>query len=767
MRIKTQFLVTMFLFGTVLAAIAASALVTNHLVKKTSEQENIAGDIAQGASELSYLANDYVIFQESQQLERWQSRFASFSNDVSLLEVDNPEQQALVRNIQANSQRLEDVFDSVVSAIGTSSQDGETIAPALLQLSWSRLAVQSQTLVSDASRLVQILDSQESWLHTVNTIDVIVLTSIFVLYFLINYMTMQRRALKGLARLQEGTAVIGGGDLDFRIEEKGNDEIGDLSRAVNRMTTNLKTITASKTDLEREIAKRSEVEEELRISNEHLQDQAQKLEVEIDERKKSEEALKEVNEQLDLALNSATLGTFDYDLKNGVVHWDERTKQMCGIPGGDDPDYKEAAEFLHPDDRQRVENILTKAFAPDADGTYEAEFRIVRPDGGIFWNRAMGKVFFEGEGPDRKAVRQIGVNQDITERKKSEEALRQSEERFRALSETSPVGVGVSSSEGVLLYTNPSYELILGYERGELVGRKASSLYWNPNERQSWVSSMNENGVVRDFETRLEKKDGTPVWVSINVSPILYVGERAVMGTIQDITARKKADELKDDFIGMVSHELRTPLTVFLSSVQVAMIEEISKEEIRELLEDAVTSAKSMAHLVDNMIELSRYQANRLSLNTRMMDVAAVTREVITRERTEKGHDFLVDIEEDLPLLKADQVRLELVLKNLINNAIKYSPPKTQIRISAKKDGAFVMIGVTDHGKGLSQADQTKLFQSFERLRETSLTNPGLGLGLLVCQRLVEAHGGRIWAESEVGHGSTFWFTLPVNQGTP
>ncbi len=401
------------------------------------------------------------------------------------------------------------------------------------------------------------------------------------------------------------------------------------------MTTNLKTITASKTDLEREIAKRSEVEEELRISNEHLQDQAQKLEEEIDERKKSEEA------------------------------------------------------------------------------------------------------------------------------------LRQSEERFRALSETSPVGVGVSSSEGVLLYTNPSYELILGYERGELVGRKASSLYWNPNDRQSWVSSMNENGVIRDFETRLKKKDGTPVWVSINVTPILYVGERAVMGTIQDITARKKTDELKDDFIGMVSHELRTPLTVFLSSVQVAMIEEISKEEIRELLEDAVTSAKSMAHLVDNMIELSRYQANRLSLNTRMMDVAAVTREVITRERTEKGHDFLVDIDEDLPLLKADQVRLELVLKNLINNAIKYSPPKTQIHISAKKDGAFIMIGVTDQGEGLSQADQAKLFQSFERLRETSLTNPGLGLGLLVCQRLVEAHGGRIWAESEIGHGSTFWFTLPVNQGTP
>jgi len=327
--------------------------------------------------------------------------------------------------------------------------------------------------------------------------------------------------------------------------------------------------------------------------------------------------------------------------------------------------------------------------------------------------------------------------------------------------------VGVSSSEGVLLYTNPSYELILGYERGELVGRKASSLYWNPNDRQSWVSSMNENGVIRDFETRLKKKDGTPVWVSINVTPILYVGERAVMGTIQDITARKKTDELKDDFIGMVSHELRTPLTVFLSSVQVAMIEEISKEEIRELLEDAVTSAKSMAHLVDNMIELSRYQANRLSLNTRMMDVAAVTREVITRERTEKGHDFLVDIDEDLPLLKADQVRLELVLKNLINNAIKYSPPKTQIRISAKKDGAFIMIGVTDQGEGLSQADQAKLFQSFERLRETSLTNPGLGLGLLVCQRLVEAHGGRIWAESEIGHGSTFWFTLPVNQGTP
>ncbi len=272
MKIRTRFLLTIFLFGLVVAAISASAIITNQRVGKANEQERLADIIAQGASELSNLAEAYLIYGESQQLERWQSSFASFSTDVASLQTYQPEQEALISNIQANTQRLKEVFDSVVAAIALSSQDqGGTTDLAFLQVSWSRIEVQSQALVSDASRLSRLFADQENQLHRTNTIVIIALIGTFGAYFLANYLLIQRRTLKSMATLRAGTAVIGSGNLDFRIEEKSSDEIGDLSRAFNRMAVDLKAVTASKTDLQREVEERKKVEEALKQSNTELE----------------------------------------------------------------------------------------------------------------------------------------------------------------------------------------------------------------------------------------------------------------------------------------------------------------------------------------------------------------------------------------------------------------------------------------------------------------------------------------------------------------
>jgi signal transduction histidine kinase len=123
---------------------------------------------------------------------------------------------------------------------------------------------------------------------------------------------------------------------------------------------------------------------------------------------------------------------------------------------------------------------------------------------------------------------------------------------------------------------------------------------------------------------------------------------------------------------------------------------------------------------------------------------------------------MVMNIPESLPPVSADQVRVNLILHNLLNNAVKYSAEGTTIRISVRNTGKVLTVSVADQGKGISSEDQTKLFQSFERLGETSTTKPGLGLGLLVCKRLIEAHSGKIWVESEPGKGSTFSFTLPL-----
>jgi PAS domain S-box-containing protein len=358
----------------------------------------------------------------------------------------------------------------------------------------------------------------------------------------------------------------------------------------------------------------------------------------------------------------------------------------------------------------------------------------------------------------------ITTGADVTAIKQFAESLKESEERFRTLSETSPIGVGISSEDGVLQYTNPSYELILGYHHGELIGKKASDLYWNPEERRSWLGKMQETGVVRDIETRLKRKDGSPIWVSITASPMHYRGTQAVMGTIQDITVRKKADELKDEFIGMVSHELKTPLTVIMGALTTATDPRLDPEQTRELLGYAAGYAGIMANMVDNLLELSRQQSDRLVLNTKAVNVGEIVQNVLKnlRNKSEK-HNLVNEVPLSLASARADPLRVERILYNLVDNAVKYSPDGGEVIVVARQNGEFLTIGVRDQGPGISSSDQARLFQSFERLGATAQgAIQGTGLGLRVCRILVEAHGGTIWVESEKGKGSTFLFTLPI-----
>ncbi|MBI4596137.1 MAG: HAMP domain-containing protein [Candidatus Tectomicrobia bacterium] len=319
MKIRTQFMMTKVLFGMILIIIVISAIITSQQVDKASEQEMIASSIAQGASELSYLANDYLIYRESQQLKRWESSYASFSSQVASLNVDRAEQQAFVRSIQANQQRLKQVFDSVVSAIGNTSPNQRlALDPAFLQVSWSRMAVQSQGLVSDASRLSQQLRAQENQLKRTNMMVSFMMISVFGAYFLINSLMIKRRILNSIVKLQAGSAVIGSGNLDFTLEEKKNDEIGDLSHAFNRMTASLKQVTASKADLEKEISERKHAEEELRQRTLELQHLTEALEQRVRERT---EELEKANEALH-HLSSRLISAHEEERKRiaGEIH---------------------------------------------------------------------------------------------------------------------------------------------------------------------------------------------------------------------------------------------------------------------------------------------------------------------------------------------------------------------------------------------------------------------------------------------------------------
>lgn len=351
-----------------------------------------------------------------------------------------------------------------------------------------------------------------------------------------------------------------------------------------------------------------------------------------------------------------------------------------------------------------------------------------------------------------------------------EDTLRKSEENFRNSLERSPLGVCVVTEEEEILYANQAMLGICGYSSVDelkavpIRDRYTTESFAEHKEREE--KKKRGDFVPSDYEMSIMCKDGRVRHLAVSRAEVTWNGQRQFETLYQDITERKKLDQLKDEFIGLVSHELRTPLTVITGAVNTVLSEgaRLSLEETRQLLQDAALEADALSHLLGNLLELSRAQADRLFIYAEPTNLKNVVQNTVGKIRHRSStHLFVVDMPKKLPLVYADQLRLERILYNLLENAVKYSPKGGTIRVFAKSEKQHLVTAVSDQGIGISLADQAKLFRPFQRLEEW---NPdgvgGVGIGLLACRRLIEAHGGRIWVESEPTKGSTFFFTTPL-----
>ncbi|MCL5999046.1 MAG: ATP-binding protein, partial [Chloroflexi bacterium] len=268
-------------------------------------------------------------------------------------------------------------------------------------------------------------------------------------------------------------------------------------------------------------------------------------------------------------------------------------------------------------------------------------------------------------------------------------------------------------------------------------------------------------------EGDLRHADGKRVSVEINFAPLFDRDGRLVniIANVRDITRFREADEMKSTFISVVSHELKTPVALIKGYASTLRRQDAKwdQQTMRDSLQVIEEESDRLAELIDNLLDASRVQAGNFRLALVELDIDELVVRVVQKFKPQvKNHLLSADVPSDLPLVHADEARVTQVLSNLLSNAIKYSPEGGEIRITGTSTPKEVIITVSDQGPGIAPEEQAQLFDRFYRV-DNAMTrkSQGAGLGLYLSKAIIEAHGGRIWVESDGHNGSRFSFSLP------
>jgi PAS domain S-box-containing protein len=362
--------------------------------------------------------------------------------------------------------------------------------------------------------------------------------------------------------------------------------------------------------------------------------------------------------------------------------------------------------------------------------------------------------------------------------------LKQSEDLFRAIAETTPVPLVLTRrSDGTLLFANEYLAIAFGYERRELEGKRAPELYVDPVDRARVVEEIERDGVLRDREIELVRGDGERRWFSASFATTVFRGEPAIFGGFYDVTARKTAERemarakeaaeaatrAKSEFLANVSHEIRTPMNGIMGMTRILLDTGLSDEQ-REYGRAVHSSARALLDILNDILDISKIEAGRVEIEHVPFDLEALVDDVagLCAERAQaKGLDLIVDADPTLPAsVIGDPGRVRQVLLNLLGNAVKFTATgEVSLRLRCgdrDEDGQLVVVvEVQDTGIGIPESARERVFEAFtQEDPSTSRRYGGTGLGLAISRELAEMMDGRLDFESEAGRGSTFRFEV-------
>lgn len=505
------------------------------------------------------------------------------------------------------------------------------------------------------------------------------------------------------------------------------------------------------------------------------------------ERLRVAEELRLSHERFVLAVEGSSDGLWDWDIVTNKVYFSPRYKTMLGYAEDEIENSLASWErLMHPEDlpiaRKRV-----KDYHDGRIPVYELEHRLRRKDGTYRWILARGALL---RGANGEPLRMSGFHTDIDARKHMEEALRESEQRFRQVAENIREVIWLSDvSKNRVIYVSPGYELVWG--------RSCRSLYdsprtWlealHPEDRERVMAAALSKQACGDYDEtyRILRPDGEVRWIRDRAFPVRDANGAVyrVAGLAEDVTDRRRLDEdlraardaalasdkAKSEFLANISHEMRTPLNAICGMCELMMGQGLPEPHAaRAKLAHAAVNV--LTTTIDDLLDLSKIEAGRMTLDPKPTDVRRILEETFSLMKAAapaKGLEMTIDIAGPLPpLLSIDPLRLRQVVTNLLNNALKFTEKgSVSLSVSTEPVGdkeVFLNVSVRDTGIGIAPEVQSRLFQPFTQAdASTTRRYGGTGLGLAISRRLVEAMGGVIGLESSPGDGSLFWFRIPL-----
>ncbi|MFX0012323.1 MAG: PAS domain S-box protein [Candidatus Hermodarchaeota archaeon] len=439
----------------------------------------------------------------------------------------------------------------------------------------------------------------------------------------------------------------------------------------------------------------------------------------------------------------------------------------------------ELFKTIYPDDKKSIIINATDALKDGQPKTRTYEARGIKKNGEIIWL----DVFYKIISYQKKPTYLISFI-DITERKKTVEKLKESEKKYRFLFEKSPFFILLITDTGEIMECNSALESLIGYPQNEIIGKRFSEL--PPLDKETIpvllerFKKILHGESLTPIDIQVTKKDKTRIWINIE-SSLIDIGNKKfnlVMG--HDISKKKEVeqklkdlDELRKEFIDRASHELKTPITTVYGAYQLLNTlyrDKFSVDQL-EILDLAFSGTKRLKKLVDDLLDVSKIESKMLLLNKQRTNLSEVVKKSMKELRylsNRRNHKVELDIPDEIEL-NIDRTRIQLVLTNLISNAIKYTPIEGRISISLSKEDDYVEFKIIDSGVGLTDEEINQLFKKFSKIqtpidKEVGIDMGSTGLGLYISKEIVELHNGKIWVESSgKGKGSTFIVQLPLN----